>query len=135
MKNLGVYLSFSGNCEEALNFYKDALNGEIVSMQRMDKMPEGVPDSAKNNIMHSEFRAGDIYFMASDSMPGQPVRFGNNITLNINLSDTKEQDQIFSKLSAGGKVNMPLEDTFWGARFGMLTDKFGNNWMLNCEKK
>ena len=134
MKQLGIYLTFSGNCKDALNFYKNCLNGEIVSMQSFGESPMKVDEKDKNLIMHSEFRSDEIKFMASDSMPGHDVKPGNNISLSVNLTDEKEQTEIFQKLSEGGKVTMPLEDTFWNARFGMLTDKYGINWMLNCEK-
>ncbi|MBD1210342.1 MAG: VOC family protein [Ignavibacteria bacterium] len=136
MKNLNVYLTFAGTCKDALALYKEALGGEIVSLQTFGEAPTpNIPDDKKNNVMHAEFRAGDIYFMASDSMPEQPVILGNAVTLSISLDSLEEQESIFSKLSDGGAVTMPLQDTFWGARFGMLTDKFGINWMLNCDKK
>lgn len=136
MKNLNVYLTFAGTCNDALALYKEALGGEIVSLQTFGEAPTpNIPDDQKNNVMHAEFRAGDIYFMASDSMPEQPVILGNAVTLSISLDSLEEQESIFSKLSDGGAVTMPLQDTFWGARFGMLTDKFGINWMLNCDKK
>lgn len=136
MKNLNVYLTFAGTCKDALALYKEALGGEIVSLQTFGEAPTpNIPDDQKNNVMHAEFRAGDIYFMASDSMPEQPVILGNAVTLSIGLDSLEEQESIFSKLSDGGAVTMPLQDTFWGARFGMLTDKFGINWMLNCDKK
>jgi PhnB protein len=136
MKTLGTYLTFSGNCEEALNFYKQCLKGEIVSIQRFGEVPDmKIPEEVKSKVMHSEFKAESATFMASDSMPQHNLVLGNNITLSLNLTDLKEQEEIFNKLAAGGKVGQPLEDAFWGARFGMLTDKFGINWMLNCELK
>ena len=136
MKTLGIYLTFSGNCEEALNFYKQALGGEILSMQRFESVPsEKLADSDKKKIMHSEFKSENIYFMASDSIhPEYPVINGSNITLSLNFTDEKEQETIFNNLAAGGKVTMPLADAFWGAKFGMLVDKYGFNWMVNCEK-
>ncbi len=136
MKNLNVYLTFPGTCKDALAHYKEALGGDIVSLQTFGETPSpNIPEDQKNNVMHSEFRSGDIYFMASDSMQGQPLTSGDTVTLAIGLDSLEEQESIFSKLSDGGAVTMPLQDTFWGARFGMLTDKFGINWMLNCEKK
>lgn len=133
---MNVYLTFAGTCKEALAHYKEALSGEIVSLQTFGETPQpNIPEEQKNNVMHAEFRAGDIYFMASDSMQGQPLTSGDTVTLAIGLDSLEEQESIFRKLSDGGAVTMPLQDTFWGARFGMLTDKFGINWMLNCEKK
>jgi PhnB protein len=134
MKTLNPYLSFAGNCQEALNFYKDAFGGEVVSIQTFGEAPVDMEGITKDSIMHSEFRAEGVSFMASDAL--SPARAGSgNITLNITLDSEQEQDTVFSKLADGGKVTMPLNDTFWGARFGMLIDKFGISWMLNCEKK
>ena len=84
--------------------------------------------------MHTSFKADGIYLLASDFPSNQSIITGNNVSLSINFSDEKEEETVFNNLSAGGKVTMPLQDTFWGARFGMLTDKFGINWMVNCEK-
>lgn len=133
MKQLNVYLAFPGNCEEALHFYKDCFGGEIVSLQRFGDTPVESTEDQKQKVMHAEFRAGDIYLMASDGRPGEPLAAGEMVQLSINLTDAAEQEAIFSKLSAGGRVDMPLQDTFWGARFGMLTDKYGIHWMLNRE--
>jgi len=134
MKGFNPYLNFNGNCREAMEFYKSCLNGEIESMMTFGETGEKDPAQA-NKIMHSVLRAGKILFMASDCPPGVTVQNGNSITLNIDFEDTALQEKTFNKLAAGGKVTMPLNDTFWGARFGMLTDKFGINWMTNCELK
>jgi PhnB protein len=134
MNSFNVYLTFAGNCEEAINFYKECLGGEIISKQTFGEAPMPVDENYKSKIIHIDFKSGDIHLMASDAMPGQPVIAGTNISLSINLTDEKEQEIIFNKLSTGGKVTMPLENTFWGAKFGMLTDKYGFNWMLNCTK-
>ena len=132
MKNVNVYLNFGGKAEEALNFYKDCMGGEIVSMQRYGDSPMDMPKEMKSRVMHAEFKSEGVYFMASDGQPGQPLTAGNVVSLSLNLDDRDEQTQIFDKLSDGGNVMMPLSDQFWGARFGMLTDKYGVNWMLNC---
>lgn len=134
MKQLDFYLNFPGNCEEALNFYAACLDGTIESLQRFGEAPGDHGDAHKNLVMHANFKAGNISFMASDQMPGAPVTSGNQVNLCLSLTDEDEQTAIFEKLSAGGTVTMPLEDTFWGARFGMLVDKYGVNWMTNCEK-
>jgi len=133
MKQLNVYLAFPGTCEEALNFYKTCLDGEIVSISRFGESPVETPEAYKQKIMHAEFKADGIFFMASDGMPGQPVPPGDMVSLSINLTDAQEQETIFNRLAEGGKVTMPLETTFWGAVFGMVTDKFGIHWMLNRE--
>lgn len=135
MKSLNVYLFFAGRCEEALTFYKECLGGEVISMQTFGDGPMKVDESQKDKVMHAEFRADDIFFMASDGMGDGEKIDGNSVTLSINLDDETEQEKIFKKLSDGGEVTMELQDTFWGARFGQLTDKFGINWMLNCDKQ
>ena len=131
MKQLNVYLAFPGTCEAALNFYKTCFGGEITSMQRFGDSPVESSEEHKQKIMHAEFKADGMFFMASDGMPGQPVPSGEMVTLSINLTDGAEQERIFNTLAEGGKVTMPLGETFWGAVFGMVTDKFGIPWMLN----
>ena len=88
-----------------------------------------------NKIMHAEFNADGIYFMASDGMPGQIAQAGNQISLSIALNDETEQTKLFNNLSLGGNIIMPLQDTYWEARFGILIDKYDITWMLNVEKK
>ncbi len=141
---LSVYFSFNGNCKEALEFYKDCLNGQIEFMQTYSCNPEisaNLSQEWKEKIMHASFRAGDVFFMASDVMPeGQGpcgvniIPAGSPISLSLNIATEAEQTEVFNKFAVGGNVTMPLQDTFWGARFGMLTDKFGIKWMFNCEK-
>ncbi len=100
---------------------------------RFGDSPMEIPEDAKNRIMHATFNFGSSSFMASDSMPGQDVPNCSNITMSLGTEDIEATNTTFSALATGGRINMPLEDTFWGARFGMLTDKFGINWMINCE--
>lgn len=125
MKSLNPYVMFSGNCQEALTFYKECLDGEIVSMQTFGDSPIDVPDDAKDRIFNSEFRAGDVFFMASDDLPGHPVTRGTNVALFLVFSDMEEQESVFGRLSEGGKVLFPLANGF-----GMLTDRYGIQWML-----
>lgn len=133
MAQLNAYLTFNGNCEEAMNFYAKCLNGEIVATNRFSEMPE-VPAGSENNIMHMELRAGEMTLFAADNMPGQPApTAGTNITLSIMTTNIEEQTTMFNNLAEGGHIIMPLENTFWGARFGMLVDKYGFNWMTNCQ--
>src|SRR3989304_3496986 len=94
-----------------------------------------VEDRVKNPILHADFKAEDVHLMASDGMPGFVAEPGNMVTLSVDLSDVNEQARLFTALASGGTVTMPLDTTFWGARFGMVTDRFGINWMLNCQMK
>lgn len=131
---LNSYLTFGGNCEEAMNFYKAALGGEFVSVNHFKDGPAdmGVPDHLKDKVMHMTLQFGDNTLMASDDMMGGAPAAGN-IALSLNFDNTDTVDGLFEKLSAGGTVIMPLENTFWGSRFGMFTDQFGVKWMLNAQ--
>jgi len=133
MKTLNPYLNFAGNCEEALNFYQQCFNGKIETMKSFSEAGMDVPENWKDKICHAEFRVEDIYFMASDGMDPTPIKPNNAVTLSINFTDLNEQETIFNALAEGGNIIMPLKDTFWNARFGMLADKFGVNWMFNCD--
>ena len=131
---LTPYIIFQGNCEEALKFYEKALNGSIGQVMRYSDAPgQNQMGMEPNKIMHSHFLAdGNILFMASDG----PTDAGNSgiVHLSINFTDAGSIQNAFAALSDGGKVNMPLQDTFWGATFGMLQDKYGIRWMFNYEK-
>ncbi|HEY4356589.1 MAG TPA: VOC family protein [Acidobacteriaceae bacterium] len=133
MKAMQTYLTFNGNCREAMNFYADALDADLHLMEGEDA--PGAPADFADRIMHARLHKGSAVLMASDSMVASPVTVGNNFSVSIDCEDNAEQDRYFAALGVGGKVTMPLADMFWGARFGMLTDKFGVNWMFNCELK
>jgi PhnB protein len=133
-----AYLSFAGNCEEALQFYEHALGGKIEQIHRFGGSPMDtaqLPADWKNKVMHATFNAGETRFMASDGMPGQPAGNYAGFQLSVNIrKDPAKARQVFEALSQGGKVQMPLQQTFWAVQFGMLTDKFGVPWMVNCEE-
>ena len=129
------YITFNGNCEEALIFYKEALNGDIPMLSYFDSTQMEVPEAFKKKVMHSVLNLDKATIMASDCLPNHPLTIGNNVTLSLNFEDIAIMETAFANLSAGGQITMPLQDTFWGARFGMLTDKFGINWMFNCDQK
>ena len=133
MKTLSPYIIFFGRTAEALEFYQQVFNGEIISKFTFADGGGAcgeIPD--KNKIMHSEFRADNIHFFASDGMPGSEPVNGNRITLALNFTNLEEQAEIFAALSSGGEIKLPLADQFWGAKYGELTDKFGLHWSLNC---
>ena len=141
MKDLNAYLSFDGNCREAMTFYQKCLGAELhmltwSEMPGDGKGPKNIPKEAKDIIMHASLVKGSTTLMAADSMPGMspPVQPGNNFSLNLNCESIQEVDQFFTALSEKGKVIMQPQETFWAARFGMLTDKFGIHWMFNLEK-
>jgi len=133
---LGVkpYIAFKGNCEEAINFYKDRLGAEVLYISRYGESPlagKGPDDK----IMHCSFKVGDSVVMACDNVfEENPTVVGNNITLAIGTNDITQAETAFAQMSEGGNVVMPMQETFWAQRFGMLTDKFGINWMFNVDK-
>ncbi len=138
---VNVYLTYDGNCEGAFNFYKSVLGGEFQHLSRFGEMPpqEGMPpmpEEMKNKLMHVSllFGEGNV-LMGSDSGGGfgPDLQVGNNFSISINTVDLEETKRLFTGLSEGGTVTMPLDKTFWGAYFGMFTDQFGINWMVNCE--
>ena len=132
---LNPYPIFSGNAEEVLNFYKDALGGEITMLTRYGDSPMPTDEDYKNKVMHSRLVFDGNLVMISDDMKGHPVSTGGNIQLSIEVESLDRINEVFEKMSEGGKVTLPLQDMFWGARFGMLQDKFGISWMFNHELK
>ena len=132
--SLSPYVMFDGQCEEALNFYASCLNGEITYLGRYGESPMDVPEDQKNKIMHATvtFEGGSI--MGSDRSDHANYTPEGKMASNIHLSLTVSTDKIqtvFEALADGGKITLPLEKQFWGDTFGMLTDKFGTNWMLS----
>lgn len=133
MLELEPYLHFDGTCEEALNFYKGIFGGEITSLERYagSPMESEIPDFYRNKVMHANFKAGPLKLMGSDGSPRGGE--GTRVSLALGGDDPDEGKRIFDALADGGKVDMPFQDTFWGAKFGMLTDKYGIYWMINIE--
>ena len=125
------YLNFNGNASEALDFYAIALKGNIDFKQTFGESPMETPEDFKNKIMHAKISAGSLNFMVSDCPPGVSVTSGDNLSLSLDFKEVNEMNETFAALSEGGIITMELQDTFWGARFGMLKDKFGFNWMFN----
>ena len=132
------YIFFSGNCEEAVEFYRTALGAEVEFSMRFKDSPEPhqpgmLPPGAENKIMHTSFRIGDSVIMASDGgVCGEGDAKGfEGFSLSISVATEAEADRYFAALSEGGKVGMPLTRTFWSPRFGMVTDRFGMGWMIS----
>jgi PhnB protein len=132
MKSFNPYLNFDGNTRDAMTFYQECLGGELAISTFGDMKASG-PPGTENRVMHARLAAGPATIMASDTMPGMPFVVGNNFQINIDCESVDEIERVFAAFGAGGKVTMPLQDQFWGARFGMLVDKFGVQWMFNCE--
>ncbi|MGV7108033.1 VOC family protein [Flavobacterium sp. U410] len=141
MATVNVYLTFNGNTEEAFNFYKSVFGGEFSYIGKFKDMPQSedhppLSPEEGERIMHVSLPISkETILMGSDSTSfSGNVTFGNNFSVSINAGSREEADRLFSGLSNGGKVIMPMETTFWGAYFGMFVDQFGINWMINFDE-
>jgi PhnB protein len=130
--HLQPYLFFYGRCEEALEFYKSAFGGSYEIMRVADTpMASQMPPGSENRVMHASFSAEGIAFYASDGQDVKPVEpDAGNVSLALSFDDGARGERVFAALAEGGKVGMPIDAAFWGGRFGMLTDKFGTEWMV-----
>lgn len=145
MASVSTYLNFPRNTEEAFNFYKSVFGGEFYGgrIMRFGDIPPSddnppMAEEDKNLVMHVELRIlGSHTLMGTDAPEsmGFKVNFGNNSYINLQPDTRPETKELFDKLSAGGKVSMPLQDMFWGDYFGSCIDKFGVHWMFNCSEK
>lgn len=139
MTTVNVYLTFNGNCEAAFNFYKSVFGGEFAYLGRFKDMPtmDGMPpvsDGDCEKIMHVSLPISkETILMGSDSGGewGPKLQVGNNFSVSITADSKENADQLFTKLSEGGKITMPIGNTFWGSYFGSFSDKFGINWMVS----
>jgi PhnB protein len=124
------YLFFNGRCEEALNFYRDALNAEVTALMRFGDSPEQcMPEMPKDKVMHACLRIGETTVMASDGCSAEKANF-QGFALSISAPDEQTATRFFNALSEGGQVQMPLGKTFYSPCFGMVTDRFGVMWMV-----
>lgn len=145
MVKLNTYINFKGNTEEAFNFYRSVFGGEFSELMRWKDMPksEGCEDMNLSEedgekIMHVALPVGNgDVLMGSDALESMPCEtvFGNNFSIGVGADSKEELEKMFNSMAEGGTVTMPLADTFWGAYFGMLTDKFGIQWLFNHDYK
>jgi len=141
MTTENVYLNFDGKCEEAFEFYKSVFGGKFSYIGRFNEMPQDennkLSEADGNKIMHVSLPiSAETNLFGSDTVGAWSPKLvqGNNYSISINASSKEEADRLFNGLSAGGQVTMPLENTFWGAYFGMFVDKYGINWMVNFDE-
>ena len=140
--SISPYLNFEGNCEEAFDLYKSVFGGNFATVARFNEMPpmEGqppMPEAVGKLLMHVSLPISkETVLMGSDIIEGfgPPTIIGNNFAVSVSAKSQSEADRIFNGLSAGANVGMPMEKTFWGSYFGMLTDKFGINWQVSFDK-
>jgi PhnB protein len=126
------YLFFDGRCDEALEFYRNALGAEVLMLSRFKESPEPamVQPGFEDKVMHASFRIGETILMASDGMCEGEEKFGG-FSLSIAVPDEEEAERVFTALAEGGELRMPLQKTFWSPKFGMLSDRFGLGWMVS----
>ncbi|HWF09243.1 MAG TPA: glyoxalase/bleomycin resistance/extradiol dioxygenase family protein [Bryobacteraceae bacterium] len=134
VQKLNPYLQFNGNAAKAIELYERALGAKVESLMRHGDMPNATPEK-KDLIMHAALKIGGGELMLSDEMFAAPIAGGKNFYVALHLDDVADAEKMFAALSAGGTVTQPFVDTFWGAKFGMLVDAFGVQWMFNCELK
>lgn len=132
---LNPYILFNGTAEKAIKLYESALGAKTEGLSRFGDAPGACPTEHKTLIMHAALHIGEDMVMVSDTPPDRPVAVEGNVHITLHFTEVADMAKAFDALAAGGKVAMPLQDMFWGARFGMLTDAYGVRWMLNCDLK
>lgn len=132
---LSPYLTFNGNCREALEFYHSVMGGELELHTFAEYNMPNIPDDKKDKIMHGMIKNDSLSFMASDAMAGDNYKIGDHMSLSIAGTDTDRLKKLWNGLSEGGKTTMPLSKQVWGDEFGMFVDKFGITWMINIMAK
>jgi PhnB protein len=132
---LNPHLAFNGQCEAALDFYEHCLGGKIVMMMTYADSPlaEQLPPAWRKKVLHATLALGDFRLTGGDAPPDQYQK-PQGFSILLNVDDAVEADRIFESLSTNGEVQMPLEETFWALRFGMLVDQYGIPWMVQCGK-
>jgi PhnB protein len=132
--NVNAYLNFDGRCREAFEFYERCLGARLVAAMSYADMPAEAeaPPEWRDRILHARLLVGDGVLMGSDVPPGRYER-PQGLFVTLQVDEPGEAERVFAALAEGGEVRMPLQATFWAARFGMLVDRFGTPWMVNCE--
>lgn len=135
MAQINAYLTFNGNCREAMNFYQECFGGELY-LQTIGESPlaDKMPPDMKDGILHANLRSEALVLLASDMVSEKGFLIGNNVSLMLECASETEIRAAYEKLAAGGNATHPIENTFWGALFGGLTDQFGNNWLLHFDQ-
>ena len=136
IQTLNPYLNFDGTGAKAIELYERALGAKTENMMLFGEIPGmDIAEADRGRVMHARLHIGGGVVMISDSRPGMAVPAHTNVHVALHFTDNDDMQKKFDALAVGGKVTMPLDDMFWGARFGMLTDAFNISWMFSCEKK
>ncbi|AMG32055.1 VOC family protein [Grimontia hollisae] len=132
MIGLKPHVTFHGVCRNALDFYSQALAGEVKHIATYNDSPVEFPEHLLNRIMHAEFASPEVGFYASDGLDDSLAQGSGDVAFHVGFDNEKRQSEVFMALSELGQIVMPLDYTFWNVRFGMVTDKYGIRWMLSC---
>jgi PhnB protein len=136
---MNPYLVLDGNAKEAIAFYKKALDAEVITVQTFGEMPADpnhpLPDGVKDRVMHALLKVGETDLMFSDTFPGMAHQIGNHVTIAIVIDDAVKSKQIFDALAEGGRIDMPLQETFWSPLYGQVVDKYSVAWQVSTEVK
>ena len=136
IKKLNPYLNFNGTADKAIKLYESALGAKAERIMRFGDIAEmKIAPEHKDRVIHAALFIGGGVVMVSDTMPNQPVPTESNTHVILDFDDPADLSKKFDALAVGGKVSMPVQDTFWGAKFGMLKDAYGISWMFNCDHK
>lgn len=132
--DLNPYLTFPGNCAEAMEFYAEVFGGSIEAMMRVADSPMAaeMPAEAQDKVMHARLRVGARAIMASDALTGE-AEAPRGFSVQVGFDDPDKAARVFARLAKGGEATMPFAPTFWAAGFGMCRDRFGIPWMVNCD--
>lgn len=134
---LGVhaYLKMNGNGKEAVKFYEEVLEAEVLSVQTYWELPENpeftLPEEAKNRVVHANLRIGNTFLMLSDIFPGESYEMGSQVDVAILLNDVEQSKEVFGKLAKEGEAVMPIQETFWSPSYGQVKDKYGITWQIS----
>ncbi|MBM7714444.1 VOC family protein [Siminovitchia sp. FSL H7-0308] len=128
------YFTFGGNAKEALEYYKDVFDGEIVEIMTFGEADFPSPPEAEERVIHAKFQKGNLILMVSDTLPENHIISGNQVSLTLELQSEKEIETIYQRLIEKGSISMKLQDTFWGAKFAKVKDPFGIIWDLHYTK-
>ena len=128
-----AYLSFKGNCQEALKYYQSIFGGSIINRQDYSDGKIDIPENYRNKLQHAELKGDQFHIMAYDASPDTPVTDGTNIQMSVDLENKEKAQNIYDKLAHQGKIQTELQKTSWGAHYARVTDQFGINWMINAK--
>lgn len=127
------YLSFKGECQNALNYYKSVFGGNIINKQTYQDSDIDIPGNYRNKLQHAELKGDGFHIMGYDAAPDTPITDWTNVQMSIDLENEDTGESIFNELAKGGKVHTPYQKTTWDAYYGRITDQFGINWMINAK--